>query len=67
MTEAHKRGNKKWDAENMLTLSVRLRREHVEEFRRISAEHGTTANTLLKNFVLSQIEEPKKQDKKESE
>lgn len=55
MTEAHKNGNKKWDSENMLTLSVRLRKEQVQEFRKYAEENGTTANSLLKKFVLDTI------------
>ena len=54
-SEAQKKANKKWDSENMLTLSVRLKKEQVQEFRRVAAEQGTTANALLKQFVLDTI------------
>ena len=59
-TEAHKRGKKKWDAENMLTLSCRLRRECVEKFRETAKSKGMTANQMIKQFVLEQITENKK-------
>lgn len=63
VTEAHKAGNKRWDSENMLTLSVRLRREHVERFRAVAQAEGTSANQLLKRFVLSKIGEPDSSEK----
>lgn len=61
ITEAHKRGNKKWDADNMLTLSCRLRREYVEKFKEFAKTKGTTANKLIKDFVINQITEGEKQ------
>lgn len=56
--ESQKKASKKWDSENMLTLSVRLRKEMVEEFRRVAESRGTTANALLKQFVLGTIKSP---------
>lgn len=56
VSDAHRAGNKRWDAENMLTLSVRLRKEVVQQFRQKAEENGTTANALLKNFILDYIE-----------
>ncbi len=61
LKEQRKKANKKWDSEHMMTLSVRLRKEHVEKFRTIAEKNGEKANTLLKNFVLNYISdnEPK--------
>jgi hypothetical protein len=56
--ESQRKANKKWDSENMLTLSVRLRKEQVEEFRRAAESRGATANALLKQFVLETIKSP---------
>lgn len=56
--ESQRKANKKWDSENMLTLSVRLRKEQVEEFRRVAESRGATANALLKQFVLDTIKSP---------
>lgn len=56
--ESQKKASKKWDSENMLTLSVRLRKEQVEEFRRVAESKGTTANALLKQFVIETIKSP---------
>lgn len=57
VSEAHKKGNKKWDSENMMTLSVRLRKEMVEQFRQKAEQNGVSTNSLLKSFVESYIKE----------
>lgn len=61
LKEKRRKAHKKWDAEHMMTLSVRLRKKHVEKFRMIAEKNGEKANTLLKNFVLNYISdnEPK--------
>lgn len=52
VSDAKRRNNNAWDAKNMATLGTRLRREIAEDFKRYAQERGTTANTLLKNYVL---------------
>ncbi len=55
VTEAHKKGNRKWDSENMTTLGCKVRKEEAERFKAYAAEKGTTANSLLKEFVYKSI------------
>lgn len=52
VTEAQKRANRKWDAENMTHLACKLRKETAEEFRRYAQEHSTTVNALLKDYIM---------------
>ena len=52
ITEAKRRNNNAWDAKNMATLGTRIRKETAEEFKRYAQERGTTANALLKEYVL---------------
>ncbi|MBO5449287.1 MAG: hypothetical protein J5994_08150 [Ruminococcus sp.] len=63
ITEAHKKGNKKWDSENMLTISCRLRKEQVMKFRSIAEKQGQTANQMIKQFVLDTIERDRANEK----
>lgn len=51
VSESRKKANAKWDKENMLTLSVRLKRKTVERFRQKATENGVSANSVLKQLV----------------
>ena len=55
ISEAKKKSNAKWDKENMITLGCKVKRDQAERFKRYAASKGTTANTLLKDYVLSCI------------
>ena len=55
VSEAHKRGNRKWDKENMKIVACKLRKEQAERFKLYAEEKGTTVNVLIKNFVLEKI------------
>lgn len=55
-SEARKKANRKWDAENMATIACRLKKEQAERFKQIAAEQGMTANQMLKKFIVEQIE-----------
>ncbi|MCI5795226.1 MAG: hypothetical protein MR022_09830 [Ruminococcus sp.] len=57
ISESHKKGNRKWDAENMTTLGCKVKKEQAERFKSYAQSNGTTANALLKNFVLDTIKE----------
>lgn len=50
---ARKRANSKWDKDNMATLGCKTKREDVEAFKQLAASQGKTANTLLRDYVLS--------------
>lgn len=52
VSEAKRRNNNAWDAKNMATIGTRIRKEIAEEFKRYAQAKGTTANTLLKNYIL---------------
>lgn len=55
VTEAHKKGNRKWDSENMAVLGCKVKKEQAEQFKQYAADNGTTANYLLKKYVLDTI------------
>lgn len=57
VSEAHKRGNRKWDKENMKIVACKLRKEQAERFKQYAEDNGTTVNALIKNFVLEKIGE----------
>ena len=47
VSEARKRANVKWDAENMTNLACRVRKERAEEFKAACKEAGTTPNAVF--------------------
>lgn len=57
VTEAHKKGNRKWDKDNMTTLGCKVKKEQAEKFKQYAAEQGKTANSVLKDYVLEKIGE----------
>lgn len=64
VSEAKRRNNNAWDAKNMATIGTRVRKEIAEEFKRHAQAQGTTANTLLKNYILQclgRTEEPQQE------
>ena len=59
VSEAQKKATAKWDKENMTTLGCKVKKSEAEQFRAYAKEQGATANSLLKDFVLSSIQEEK--------
>lgn len=57
LSEAKKRGNRKWDAANMVTVSVRLRKEKAEQFRAAAAAAGKSPGEILREAIDRTIEE----------
>ena len=53
--ESQKNASVKWHRENMGTLACKVKREQAEEFKAFCQLQGTSANTVLKSFVLSCI------------
>lgn len=51
VSEAHKKGNRKWDKENMTTLGCKVKKEEAVAFKEYAAARGKTSNTVLKEFV----------------
>lgn len=57
LSEAKKRGNRKWDAANMITVSVRLRKEKAEQFRAAAAASGKSPGEILREAIDRTIEQ----------
>lgn len=57
ITEAHKNGNRKWDKDNMRSVSCRLRTDEAESFKKWCGINNTTPGAMLKNYVYKCIEE----------
>jgi len=57
VTESRKKANAKWDAENMMTLGCRVKKDQAEKFKTYCAEIGKTSNAVLRDYVLDCIEE----------
>ncbi len=55
VSAAQKKARDKWDKENMQTIGCKLTREQAERFKQYAASQGTTANSLLKQYVESVI------------
>ena len=51
VSDAQKKSSKKWDAENMATLAVRVKKEVEENFRGYCSARGITVNTALRDYV----------------
>ena len=51
LSEARKRANKKWDADNMRNLSIKLRKEYAEEVKRACQEAGTTPAAVMRAAI----------------
>lgn len=50
---------KRWDRENMITISCRLTRKKAEEFKNACDQLGTKRNTVLLNAINRVIAEAK--------
>ena len=55
--ESQKKARDKWDSENMSVLGCKLKKAHADKFRAYAKEKVTTANALLKDYVLKTIGE----------
>lgn len=57
VSASQKKSRDKWDAANMSVLGCKVKKDQAERFKQHAAKQGTTANNLLKGFVLSSIGE----------
>lgn len=57
VSESQKKARDKWDGENMATLGCKVKKEQAERFKAYAKQKGTTANAMLKNYVLDVIKE----------
>ena len=55
-SEAQKKSRNKWDKENMASLGCKIRKEYAERFNQYAEDNGTTANALIKDFVIKTID-----------
>ena len=47
LSEARKKANAKWAAENMATLGCKMKKDRATRVKRVCAEQGITVNTML--------------------
>lgn len=57
LTEAKKRANNKYLAENYTVLGVKVRKDYAEEVRQKAKERGDTVNAILKAALDRYMEE----------
>lgn len=57
VSDSQKKARDKWDAENMATIGCKVKKEQAEKFKAAALRNGTTANAMLKNYVLEVINE----------
>lgn len=51
LSEARKKANAKWAAENMATLGCKMKKDKAERVRQLCKEQGITVNTMLNAAV----------------
>ena len=56
VSEAKKASNARWDQQNMVYQTVKIRRELLEEFKAKCAERGDKVNTVLREAMEKYIE-----------
>ena len=56
ISEAQKKASNKYIREHMATLACKVKKEHAEKFKEYAQGKGTTANALLKEYVLETIQ-----------
>lgn len=56
VSEKKKLSNRKWDKENMRSVSCRLRTEDAELFKQYCSENGTTPAQFLKKFIMETLD-----------
>lgn len=54
-SEAQKRASAKYQEKTIASLACRVKKEQAEAFKAYCAEKGTTANAVLRSYVLSCI------------
>lgn len=61
-TEAKKRANKKYQAKNIASLACRVKKDQAEKFKAYCSSLGKTSNAILRDYVLSCINEKQDND-----
>ncbi len=55
VSEAQKRASDKYNKEHMATLGCKVKKEDAAAFKKYAAERHKTANTVLKEYVMTCI------------
>lgn len=58
-TDAKRRADNKWDAENMKIVSCKIRKEKAERFRAACVLNGTTPSSVLRECIDEYLKEQK--------
>lgn len=56
-SDAQKRATKKYQKENIASLACRVKKEQAEKFKAYCEAQGKTSNAVLREFVMSCIDE----------
>ena len=56
ISEKKKLSNRKWDKENMRSISCRLRTEDAKRFKKYCSDNGTTPAQFLKQYILKTLD-----------
>lgn len=55
ISDAQKKASNKYNLKNMSTLGCKVKKEEADKFKQYAKDQGTTANNLLKEYVLKCI------------
>lgn len=59
VSEAKRAANARWDADNMVYQTIKIRRELRDEFKAAAAARGDKVNTILREAMEKYIEDSK--------
>mgnify|MGYP002521702269 FL=1 len=51
VSEAQRRANQKWDAENMAYQTIKVKKTLLEDFKAVCAARGDKVNTILRQAM----------------
>lgn len=57
VSPAKRKSNNKWDKENMVVLSCKVRKEYADRVRACCAANGDTVNSILREALDAYLEE----------
>lgn len=57
ISEAQKKASAKYQKENIASLACRVKKDQAEKFKTYCEERGKTSNAVLREYVLSCIDE----------
>ena len=57
VSPAKRKSNNKWDKENMVVLSCKVRKEYADRVRACCAANGDTVNSILREAMYAYMKE----------